>query len=104
MANRAIPNQQTNDRNLGFAQGGLQQALGPLLKNPLTNGIILEGVALTTGSNTISHGLGRNLQGWFTVRVRSSATFYDTQDTNTTPQNTLVLVASADVVVNLYVY
>lgn len=105
MSIRAIPNQQTNDRNLGSAQQYLSQALSPLLRNPLTNGSILSSVSLTTGDNTIPHGLGRALQGWSIVRMRANfSQIYDKQDTNSSPQNNLILNASADVVADIYVF
>lgn len=78
--------------------------LNPVIANPLNNSIILENIALKTGVNVINHKLGRNLQGWFTSRVRSPATISDQQDTNQTPQLTLVLVASAATNINLVVF
>lgn len=105
MSIRAIPNQQTNDRNLGSAQQYLSQALSPLLKNPLTNGNVLENISLAIGDNTISHGLGRALQGWSIVRMRSVfSQLYDKQTTNSNIENTLVLNSSAVVVVDVYVF
>lgn len=56
------------------------------------------------GSNTIQHKLDRKLQGWVFVRKGAAAEVYDTQDTNTTPDRTLVLVSDAAVTVNIYVF
>lgn len=80
------------------------QQLNPIIANPILNNVILKNVSLVSGTNVINHKLGRPLQGWKTTRVRASATFYDTQDTNQTPQLTLVLVASAPVVIDLEVF
>jgi len=44
------------------------------------------------------------LTGWNPTRIRASATIFDTQDSNQTPQLTLNLVASANVVVDLLVF
>lgn len=104
MATRAIFNQQTMDRSLGFAQQSQAQALNPLLKNPVTGGIILEKVSLSVGSNTIPHKLGRKLVGWMLVRLRSGSSIYDNQDANTSPEISLVLVSSAAAVVDIYVF
>lgn len=71
---------------------------------PLEGMVVLKSVPLSTGSNTVNHTLGRTLQGWFPVRLRASATLYDTQDSNTTPDRTLMLVASAPVTVDLAVF
>jgi hypothetical protein len=78
--------------------------LNPLLNLPLNNGIVLENIQLASGSNTINHKLGRNLNGWFITRQRSAATIYDTQDSNPNPSQTLVLNASAGVTVNIFVF
>ncbi len=78
--------------------------LNPVLINPVVNGILLSGVSLSTGSNTINHKLGRKLQGWCLTRVRASAAIYDTQDSNTMPELTLKLTSSANVTVDIYVF
>jgi hypothetical protein len=78
--------------------------LNPLLHNPSLNSRILSQVVLTTGANTINHGLGRELQGWRIVRLRSLATIYDAQDSNAHPDLTLVLVSSATTVCDLEVF
>lgn len=76
----------------------------PVISNPANNSLILPNISLAAGSNTVNHLLGRKLSGWKTTRVRASVTLYDTQDTNPTPQLTLVLVASAPAVIDLEVY
>lgn len=78
--------------------------LDPIISNPTVNNLILKNIRLSTGSNVINHKLGRVLQGWKPVRIRASATFYDTQDSNQTPQLTLVLVSSANVTIDLEVF
>jgi hypothetical protein len=92
-------------------QLGLQQMqnvwaaiIEPIINKPSNNSLILKNISLVAGSNTINHRLGRNLQGWNPVRIRSNATLYDQQDSNQTPQLTLILVASADVVCDIMVF
>jgi hypothetical protein len=87
-----------------LAQDRWASQLEPIIAAPSNNSSILKSVSLATGSNTISHGLGRQLQGWSIVRLRGSATIYDTQDSNPTPALTLVLVASAPVSVDIEVF
>lgn len=89
---------------LELMQTSWASQLNPLIANPLTKGVILENISLQTGVNVINHKLGRNLQGWFTSRIRSPATISDQQDANQTPQLTLVLVASAATNINLVVF
>lgn len=76
----------------------------PPLSLPIASSVILKSVSLASGSNSINHLLDRTLQGWFVIRQRSSATVYDTQDANLTPDKTLQLTASAAVVVDIQVF
>lgn len=79
-------------------------ALNPVLGNPLVNGQILTGLTLTSGKNVISHGLGRKLQGYLVILNSASTTFYDSQQTNSMPDLTLILNASGATTVSLYVF
>lgn len=87
-----------------LAQTQWAQMLNPLVSNPTLKNIVLKNVKLVTGTNNISHRLGRDLQGWNPTRVRGPATIYDIQDTNPTPELTLLLVSDADVMVDLAVF
>lgn len=87
-----------------LAQDKWASILNPLIKNPSNNKNILKNVQLSAGTNVINHGLGAVLQGWNPVRIRASATFYDLQDSNQMPDLTLVLVSSANVVIDLEVF
>jgi hypothetical protein len=90
---------------LNLASQGIQSAINPILANPLVFGQILVKQVLTSGSNTINHGLDGTLQGWFIVRFHGAfAQIYDTQDSNPIPGVTLLLHASAGVTVDIYVF
>lgn len=80
------------------------QRLNPLLANPVSNGQIISGVKVVTGSNTINHGLAKNLQGWFVVMNNANVTFYDNQTNNQYPDLTLLLIASGAATISLYVF
>jgi hypothetical protein len=85
-------------------QDNTKKAIDQINANVLTSGTILSKVSLKVGSNTVNHKLGKVLTGWFIVRQRSSATIYDTQDSNKTPAQTLLLTSSAAVTVDIYVF
>jgi hypothetical protein len=89
---------------LELMQTSWASELNPVLANPLVQGQLLKSVSLVAGQNIVNHKLGRALQGWVVTRIRASATLYDQQDANKTPGLTLVLQASAPVVVDLYVF
>lgn len=80
------------------------QQLDPVISNPTIQTVLLKNIALASGANVVNHKLGRALQGWYIVRLRASATVYDTQDSNQTPNLTLNLTASAPVTVDLVVF
>lgn len=92
------------NQDLSRMQDNLSFAIDTINKVDLLDGILLESVVLTSGSNTVNHTLGRNLKGWYPVRVRAQAYFWDTQDSNTTPQLTLILHTTANVTVDLWVF
>lgn len=95
-----LPQQLTLDQT----QNQWAAILDPIASNPIAKGLILKNISLSAGANVINHRLGRKLQGWYPTRVRAAATFFDTQDTNQTPQLTLNLTASAPVVIDLAVF
>lgn len=78
--------------------------LNPILSNPMNSASVLHKVSLTAGTNVINHLLGKPIQGWYTTRVRATATIHDNQDANQTPQLTLILISSAPVIVDLAVF
>jgi hypothetical protein len=99
-----LPYFQSTDRILSQLQTAWASLINPVITLPQSQGIILPNVSLASGANVVNHMLGRKLQGWQIVRQRASATIYDTQDLNQTPQLTLNLTASGAVVVNLFVF
>lgn len=97
-----LPYVQSTIDALNQVQTKWRSLLNPLLAQPTP--IILTNVALINGTTVIPHLLGRVLKGWKPSRIRASATIYDAQDSNQTPQTTLVLISSAAVVVDLEVF
>lgn len=78
--------------------------LDPVIASPLWQGRQVDDVKLLVGANTINHGLGRKLQGWFPVLKSNAADISDLQMTNPIPDKTLQLVSTATVTVSLWVY
>lgn len=95
---------QADDDSMNLMQNSWAAQLNPLLRNQSLQSIILRNITLVAGSNQVNHLLGRRLQGWRIVRLRASATIYDTQDTNKIPDKTLTLVASAGCNVDIEVF
>lgn len=100
----SLPQFQSEDQVFQMMQSQWATQINPLLTNPSLKCIILKGIALQSGTNTISHLLGRKLQGWRLVRKRAAAEIYDTQDSNPNPALTLRLVSDASVTVDIEVF
>lgn len=75
--------------------------LNPVIANPLNTAKILSSVALVIGSNTINHGLGRQMTGWFLTDIQGAATVYRSAPMNA---STLILTSDAAVVCNIGVF
>jgi hypothetical protein len=75
--------------------------LNPVLKNPLTNPIVLTNVVLNSGTNIINHKLGVKQQGWYISDINASATIYRSAPFN---DLTLTLTSSAAATVNIVVF
>jgi hypothetical protein len=78
--------------------------LDPLLENPITQGHLIKGVKLISGTTVINHGLGRKLVGWFLVGLSAQATVWDEQATNPAQATSLVLVSTAVATANIWVF
>ena len=104
MATDKLPIFKSDNEPMVMMQTKWASVINPVLGIPLNQGLLLQDVSLVSGSNTINHRLGRKLVGWIVTRLRSSATIYDTQDTNQRPSLTLELVASAPVVADIFVF
>jgi hypothetical protein len=90
--------------DLKMMQTRWRSILNPFLQNPANNASILKNISLKTGTNTVNTLLGRPLQGWSIVRQRSAASVYDNQDSNQSPELTLILQSNADVSVDILVF
>ena len=91
-------------QDVNLLQSSWASELDPVIAQPITKAVTLTKVSLVAGVNHINHKLQRNLQGWLIVRKRSTADVWDSQDSNSQPQLTLTLNASASVIVDLMVY
>ena len=75
--------------------------IDPVLANPLTKGVALTDISLSSGSNSVSHKLQRLPQGWIITDIQGAATVYRSAPFN---DLTLTLTSSAAVKVNLLVF
>jgi hypothetical protein len=101
---------QTTDRLINELQSNILSSLNNLQAQinaqalPFNGGVILKGVALLVGLNTIPTTLAKKLTGWSIIRQRAQSSIWDSQDINPTPSTTLILNSSAAVNVDLFVF
>src|SRR5271165_3872674 len=94
----------TQDHDLNQVQFQLVRTLNPVFNTPTLGGTLLTSQVLAVGTNTINHGLNRNLNGWQLVRQRANAQIWDSQDSNKSPASTLILNSTAAVTIDIYVF
>lgn len=100
----SLPSFNTTDRILQMLQSSWTSILNPFLARPQLNSSILNNIVLVSGTNVINTLLSRKLQGWSIVRQNASASIYDAQSNNPNPTQTLVLISSAPVTVDILVF
>lgn len=106
----SIPKVQSQDRIINQLQENIINGVLQLQNQvngqelPFNGGKILANVSLLVGPNTIDHGLGRVLIGWYLVRQRAQADVWDSQDGNKSGNQTLILNASAPVSVDVFCF
>src|ERR1700689_4122670 len=89
-------------RVINSLQANIQDSIQPMVQLIQNDSLILKNVSLkqAVSPNMISHTLGRVPVKW-NIMAHGAATIYDTQATNKSPQLTLNLMTSADVLVDI---
>lgn len=100
----ALPIFQDSDETLMLLQTRWAGMINPLLVAPISQGRLLQASLVSSQPNVINHKLGRKLQGWIIVGQSAATSLYDNQKTNSMPELTLILVASAPAQVTLWVF
>lgn len=75
--------------------------LNPFIAQAYLNGLLLKQVSLVSGANVVNHKLNRMQQGWVIADQNAVASIYRSQAFN---DETLTLVSSATVTINLWVF
>lgn len=94
-----------DNRETDQLQENINQFGNQFLNKNIIDGLPLTNVVLTAGSvNEINHKLGRKIQGWIITRKKANSVIWDTQDSNTRSDRTLLLNVSANVTVDLWIF
>ena len=102
---RLVSDGDLTTKNINAMQDNIAKALGQILGKDTLDVAYLQNVSLSVGLNKVPHTLGRSLQGYYTVRSHGNfPLFYDTQDTNPSPNLLLYLMSATAVTVDLIVF
>ena len=100
--NKGVKALNTDNDVLNRVQDNLIQAIEPLTRAPMSNGVFITGTALTAGGNTINHGLGRKPLGYVVVSTTTASYFSD--NIPTANSTSFDLGSTAATTVNLWVF
>jgi hypothetical protein len=98
----AFAREHTTDRQINRAQENARVAGQQSRTNPLANGNLLEGLSLSTGTTTISHGLGKPIRGMLMGAMSAAVTWSFAK--GATPTQNFQLTVSGPVTIDLWVY
>lgn len=94
---------QTDIDPINRLQDQLLESVNPLIKLALVNGVLISNQTITAGTPlSVSHKLVRNYQGWFIAKTNANSVIWES--TSTDPSKFIVLNASANVTVSLWVF
>lgn len=95
---------QVDDDTLNRVQDRLRVAIGALASVPLVDGVLLENVALVTGSFTpVAHNLARPWRGYLVLSRTANSVVWN-QASAADATTFLYLQPSANITVNLWVF
>ncbi len=84
-------------------QNSLAVVFDAITSKQILDGLLLTNISLTGSATTsVAHGLGKEPRGWIIVGRNAASDVYEVA--SPTPNAILNLAASADVVVNLWVF
>lgn len=100
-----LPFFKSNDHSFSLLQTAWSKMINPIVGRIQNQSIILSKISLINGTNVVNHGLGKTLTGWKIIRLRTpGGTVWDNQDSNSTPNTTLILISNANIVVDIEVF
>lgn len=97
----SLPLFQSSDQTLNLLQTKWKSEIDPMLKNPLTDGLLIKNIVIINGTNVINHLLSRQMQGWVIVDQDGAASFYRSAPLNA---STLTLTSVGACNIALWVF
>ena len=101
---QTIPLVQVPDQGQNRFNSSVKTSVDQLSKIPFLNGNFLQSIVLSTGQNTVNHGLGRAYISYFLGKTNAQVVPYDTTPSSMDKTQSLQLTASAPVTIDLWVF
>lgn len=93
----------TDNSDIQKLQDSTDETFRSFQKKEILEGRLLEDVAIVSGTaKIVQHKMGRALRGWIIAGKDADARVWETP--STTPRSSLILNASANVTVNIWVF
>jgi hypothetical protein len=89
-----------SSNELSFVQDNIINAVNPLLKNILMDGVMAEGWDIETTGTAIAHGLNRNPIGYIVIGKNGPGDVYKTS----MDKNFLTLQSTVAVTISLWIF
>jgi hypothetical protein len=100
----SLKRQGSDNEEIVKLQDYIDEALGPILSNPLLNGVLLRNLNVQTGNNLIAHKLDRKPLGFFVIRKRANINVWDSQDTEKLPNRFFSLESSGNGSIDIIIF
>lgn len=90
--------------HLSQIQDNLDLAISAIQNSSFQNGVIIQVNLLAAGDNAINHGLDRKVQGWTVIGKNAQSDVWESSTVNNFPTKQIILRASANVRVKIYLF
>jgi hypothetical protein len=97
---QALRKIKVKDNDLAFVQDNIINAINPILRNVLLDGVMAEGFDITTTGTSIPHGLNRKPLGYIVIAKDAPSDVYQTA----MDSKFITLQATADVTISLWIF
>lgn len=92
-------------QDLTQIQANIDVALSEIQSEPPMRGVLIKGISLTSGQDTvINHTLGRAYQGFIVAGLSADARIWYSSTSNVQPSTQLILTTNASCVASVWVF
>jgi len=94
----------TDDASLRQVQDSIDLVFGQIIRRKILDGVLIENVSLVSGTNIVSHTLGRPINGFLVVRRNANEEVWNSTTDRINESLAVALDASGTVTVSLWFF